>query len=65
MKIARGAQRAESPCHIRKVGRPYEPVWVIPAKGSGKQKISRNAPIGITAFVFNKFSTSQFPSPLA
>jgi len=32
---ARGAHWAESPCF--RAGRPSEPVWVIPAKGSGKR----------------------------
>jgi len=32
------------------MGRPSEPVGVIPAKGSGKQKRSRNTSIGITVF---------------
>jgi hypothetical protein len=31
------------------MGRPSEPVWVIPAKGSGRQERSRNTSIGITA----------------
>jgi hypothetical protein len=49
-KIARGADLAESPWPF-KAGRPYEPVWIIPAKGSGRRK-SRNASIGITVFLF-------------
>jgi len=36
-EIARGADQAESLRLIR-VERPYEPVWVIPAKGSGKKR---------------------------
>ena len=35
----------------RKVGRPYEPVWVIPVEGSGTSGESRNTDAGITAFV--------------
>ena len=51
-KLARGAHWAESPCPaLAGAGRPSEPVWVIPAKGSGKSKGSRNTSIGITAFV--------------
>jgi sulfide-dependent adenosine diphosphate thiazole synthase len=36
------------------IRRPYEPVWVIPAKGSGKRKRSRNTSNGITAFLYFK-----------
>jgi hypothetical protein len=32
--------------------RPSEPVWIIPAKGSGKRWESRDTFIGITAFLF-------------
>ena len=50
-KLARGAHWAESPCPaLAGAGRPSEPVWVIPAKGSGKRKGNRNTSIGITAF---------------
>ena len=41
---------AESP--HRRVGRPYEPVWVIPVEGSGTSCKSRNTDAGVTAFVF-------------
>ena len=42
--------RAES--SHREVGRPYEPVWVMPVEGSGTSGRSRNTDAGITAFAF-------------